>query len=166
MLTLLIYQYINIIYYIYIFEYILFILFYFILFFIFYFFFLKIIKYETCWVITNIAAGTTEQTRTIIDAGAVPVLIELLRSENKEVRTQAAWSLGNIAGDCGEFRDIVLHGGTLQPLLELWKGNDSIESKNHMLQVAMWTLANLCRWHRSDWDVVKYSYKKKKKINK
>jgi hypothetical protein len=113
-----------------------------------------ILQYETCWVITNIAAGTTEQTRTIIDAGAVPVLIELLRSENKEVRTQAAWSLGNIAGDCGEFRDIVLHGGTLQPLLELWKGNDSIESKNHMLQVAMWTLANLCRWHRSDWDVL------------
>jgi hypothetical protein len=113
-----------------------------------------ILQYETCWVITNIAAGTTEQTRTIIDAGAVPVLIELLRSENKEVRTQAAWSLGNIAGDCGEFRDIVLHGGTLQPLLELWNGNDSIESKNHMLQVAMWTLANLCRWHRSDWDVL------------
>jgi len=113
-----------------------------------------ILQYETCWVITNIAAGTTEQTRTIIDAGAVPVLIELLRSENKEVRTQAAWSLGNIAGDCGEFRDVVLHGGTLQPLLELWNGNDSIESKNHMLQVAMWTLANLCRWHRSDWDVL------------
>jgi len=113
-----------------------------------------ILQYETCWVITNIAAGTTEQTRTIIDAGAVPILIELLRSENKEVRTQAAWSLGNIAGDCGEFRDIVLHGGTLQPLLELWNGNDSIESKNHMLQVAMWTLANLCRWHRSDWDVL------------
>ncbi|ORX44656.1 ARM repeat-containing protein [Piromyces finnis] len=113
-----------------------------------------ILQYETCWVITNIAAGTTEQTRTIIDAGAIPVLIELLRSENKEVRTQAAWSLGNIAGDCGEFRDIVLHGGTLQPLLELWNGNDSIESKNHMLQVAMWTLANLCRWHRSDWDVL------------
>jgi len=88
-----------------------------------------ILQYETCWVITNIAAGTTEQTRTIIDAGAVPVLIELLRSENKEVRTQAAWSLGNIAGDCGEFRDIVLHGGTLEPLLELWNGNDSIESK-------------------------------------
>ncbi|KAG4081320.1 ARM repeat-containing protein [Neocallimastix lanati (nom. inval.)] len=113
-----------------------------------------ILQYETCWVITNIAAGTTEQTRTIIDAGAVPVLIDLLRSENKEVRTQAAWSLGNIAGDCGEFRDIVLHGGALQPLLELWNGNDSIESKNHMLQVAMWTLANLCRWHRSDWDVL------------
>jgi len=113
-----------------------------------------ILQYETCWVITNIAAGTTEQTRTIIDAGTVPVLIELLRSDNKEVRTQAAWSLGNIAGDCGEFRDIVLHGGTLQPLLELWNGNDSIESKNHMLQVAMWTLANLCRWHRSDWDVL------------
>jgi len=113
-----------------------------------------ILQYETCWVITNIAAGTTEQTRTIIDAGAVPVLIELLHSENKEVRTQAAWSLGNIAGDCGEFRDIVLHGGALQPLLELWNGNDSIESKNHMLQVAMWTLANLCRWHRSDWDVL------------
>ena len=31
--------------------------------------------------------------------GAVQIFVQLLQSENKDVREQAVWALGNIAGD-------------------------------------------------------------------
>jgi len=44
----------------------------------------------------------------VINAGAVPEFINLLSSIVLDVREQAVWALGNIAGDSPQCRDYVL----------------------------------------------------------
>ena len=61
---------------------------------------------EACWILTNIAS--TEKTKVVAESGAVEKLIPLLSINEPNIREQAAWCIGNVAGHSKEYREALL----------------------------------------------------------
>ena len=95
--------------------------------------------FEAAWAVTNI--GSTDRTADVVNANAIAPLVRLLKHNMPEIREQAAWALGNVAGDCSQFRDMVLQAGALEPLIL----NVNEPANMSLLNNVVWCISNLCR---------------------
>lgn len=99
------------------------------------------LQFEAAWALTNIAGGTPEETRAVLDANAAPRLVQLLYSHSAGVREQAVWALGNIAGDGPPARAHLLDRGALKGILHVLDE----PAEQAVLKIAVWAMSNLCR---------------------
>mmetsp|Transcript_6713 Transcript_6713/g.15479 ORF Transcript_6713/g.15479 Transcript_6713/m.15479 type:complete len:479 (+) Transcript_6713:24-1460(+) len=98
------------------------------------------LQFESAWALTNLAAGTTEQTELVAASEAPYALVELLRFGTEDCKEQALWALGNLAGENARCRDHVLGLSVIEPMLQLAQS-----TRVSMLRNMTRTLLNLAR---------------------
>ncbi|CAA2957591.1 importin subunit alpha-like [Olea europaea subsp. europaea] len=55
----------------------------------------KSIKKEACWTISNITAGNKDQIQSVVEAGIISPLVQLLQNAEFEIKKEAAWAISN-----------------------------------------------------------------------
>eukprot|EP01084_Bolivina_argentea_P188297 324165_1 len=105
-------------------------------------------KLEAAWIVTNIAAGTSECVACVVQYGAIKGLVELLRNaSDSESMNQAIWGLGNIAGDSSQLKDMIVSNGVLSDVVRVI---DSTNNFNCEIEKnAIWLMSNVFRYLNS-----------------
>jgi hypothetical protein len=96
--------------------------------------------------LTNIAAGDHAHAGEVLHA--VPNIIQVLANENcsPTLREQVCWTVGNIAGDCDDYRQVLLANGCLPSLLRfLVQCSTPGQEYVHGARTAAWALSNIAR---------------------
>ncbi len=105
-------------------------------------------QYEAAWILTNIVSGKSEIAQPIIEKTQIgPHMLELMKQiNNKALRIQAIWCLGNIAGESIKYRDAILQHQGLEILLGILDHEIYYEKRDiNDIRMEVWALSNFLR---------------------
>jgi hypothetical protein len=79
------------------------------------------LRRETCWIISNIAAGTREQITLLLTQSILKQVIEFATDGHWEIRKNACWALVNICTAESRSHHInrLIHSGGLKPIVSI-----------------------------------------------
>ncbi|KAI9027515.1 armadillo-type protein [Phycomyces nitens] len=68
------------------------------------------IQFECAWIVTNIAAGSSDQTHALVESGIIDSLLVCICHDNCAPSTSAqiAWALSNFAGESAQLREMLM----------------------------------------------------------
>jgi hypothetical protein len=88
-----------------------------------------------------ITTGGEEKIYPLVKKSGVEVLRAGLTSSSSSIREEAAWALGNIAGENKELREIVLKGGVMSFLSQIIIGGPEFA----LMKSCVWCMCMLCK---------------------
>jgi len=109
-------------------------------------------KLECVWILTNLASGTSSQSRVLVSNGVVPALVKCMEHKDVTVGSQAIWALANLAGDSEHLRDVVIKGEAVRNLIRLSHTvpiASSPDLNSKLYENMAFCIMNLCRWKTS-----------------
>jgi importin subunit alpha-1 len=100
------------------------------------------LQYEAAWVLANVASGSAGESLVLINCGAVPLLVEMLKSPKPENVDTATVALGNIMLDSPSARDVVLAHEVVPIFCEIFLHH---EEMNYLplLKTVSWAMSNI-----------------------
>ena len=107
------------------------------------------LQFEAAWALSKITFGAFNQTRSVVEHGAIPSFVRLLSCGVPEIVEQAIWALGNIAVNGPNFRDLVLEAGIVKPMMALIKDPNMVNIIGDNIiwrNIISRTLWDLCLW--------------------
>jgi len=96
------------------------------------------LQYEAAWALTHICTDP-QCVQAVVQNGALPVIVQLARSQHDNVAIQALHAIGNICKDT-ELREMLMVQGALQVVLEQLNPH----TKLPVLRMATWSLSSIC----------------------
>jgi hypothetical protein len=100
-----------------------------------------ILQMQSALVIAYITSGSHKQGQLIVEHGAIPVLLGLLKSDNNDLVDHAIWALANISADQYPHRQLMIENGGVALLLTILSKPSSFETYKNALRA----LANITR---------------------
>ena len=98
---------------------------------------------EASWAVCNLLSGSHECTEVIVSLGGLQVLMNLLGTEDALLLEHGIWGLGNMVGDCSEYRKMALDAGVLEKILAIGKGLMGKVGQMDLMRIVSWAILNL-----------------------
>lgn len=99
------------------------------------------LQYECAWIVTNITSGDQTDCDIIVNRGFLPILVSLLESQDKLVREQAMWALGNISANSVQHRDLLIKQKGFDSIIKCLESDSGAD----IIHYGLWTISNICR---------------------